>query len=131
MIQREVQFGEAVERALKVNYCNFDGRASRSKYWWFCLFSVCVSVVLSIVCAILGVMGHFGSILGSIISGVVSLALLLPGLGLCVRRLHDIDKSGWWLLIACIPLVNLLLIYWYVQPSGPANQYGPVPNTTM
>ncbi len=66
----------------------------------------------------------------SIISGIVNLVLLLPGLGLCVRRLHDTNRSGWWILIGFIPVVGwILLIVWFCQDSqrGP-NQYGPEPN---
>ena len=67
---------------------------------------------------------------GTIVSGVVGLALFLPGLGLAVRRLHDIGRSGWWLLIGIIPIIGwILLIVWYCKDSMMSdNQYGPVPN---
>ena len=66
----------------------------------------------------------------SIISGIVNLVLLLPGLGLCVRRLHDTNRSGWWILIGFIPVVGwILLIVWFCQDSQRgSNQYGPEPN---
>lgn len=126
MYQRQVSFQEAVERALKVNYCNFSDRASRSEFWWYILFTFIVGVVLVILQAIVG------QNIGQIISCVVNLALFLPSLGLCVRRLHDLDKSGWWVLLGLVPLVNLILIYWFCQNSQMAdNEYGPVPNMTV
>lgn len=84
MYQRQLTFGEAVKLALTVNYCNFNGRSSRSEYWWFCLFTFIIGAILSL---------FSGSTAGTVISAVVNLALLLPSLGLCVRRMHDIDKS--------------------------------------
>ena len=69
----------------------------------------------------------FGEHSAQPLSLVVSLALLLPGLAVSVRRLHDIDRSGWWVLIAFIPIIGLIvLIYWYVQPgTAGENRFGP------
>ena len=66
----------------------------------------------------------------NIVTGIVNLALLLPSLGLAVRRLHDIDKSGWWIFISLIPIIGwILLIVWYCKDSQmETNEYGPVPN---
>ncbi len=121
MFQRQIPFGEAVTRALTVNYCNFSGRSSRSEYWWFALFTFLISCVISIV---------FSSTLAKVISILVGLAFLLPNLGLAVRRLHDIGKSGWWYLIGLIPLVGqIILIVWFCKESQPFdNEYGSVPN---
>jgi uncharacterized membrane protein YhaH (DUF805 family) len=96
-------------------YVDFDGRASRSEFWWFFLFQIIVIVVLSMVLSIVG--------------SLVSLALLLPGLGAGVRRLHDIGKSGWWIFIGLIPLIGwLIAIYWAAQPSQPeSNNWGAPP----
>ncbi len=124
MYQRKVSFMEAIVSAMTSNYCRFSGRASRSEFWWFWLFSWILAVVVSLIFS--------SSETGNLIaSSVVSLILLLPTLGLCVRRLHDIGKSGWCLLIGLIPLVGaIILIVWYCNPSiQEANQYGPVPNT--
>lgn len=123
MFQRKVSFKEAVMRAITVNYCNFNGRASRSEYWWFCLFAFIVGVVVEIVFS-------FSTTTMTAVSGIVSLALLLPGLGLGVRRLHDIGKSGWFLLLALIPFVGaiILLILFCQDSVKNENQYGPVPN---
>lgn len=112
--------------ALQKNYCNFDGRSSRSEFWWFYLFTVIVGFVV-------GMVFSFSQTVEMIVSGVVNLALLLPNLGLAVRRLHDTDRSGWWVLIGLIPLIGwILLIIWFVQDSQHhPNQYGPEPNVGM
>lgn len=127
MYQEQVSFGDAVKRALTVNYCNFNGRSSRSEYWWYVLATFIFGMVLGV---ILNVIFGSESTIGSIVNGVVSLALFLPGLGLCVRRLHDIGKSGWLVLLGLIPLVGaIILIIWFAKESEMApNQYGPVPN---
>lgn len=91
-------------------YVTFSGRASRSEFWWFFLFQIILMMVLSFVSMTL--------------YGLAALALLLPGLAVGVRRLHDIGKSGWFLLLGLIPLVGLILLYWFVQPSGDANDWG-------
>lgn len=126
MYQRQLTFSEAVNRALKVNYCNFSGRASLSEYWWFCLFSVIVGAVLKVITL-------FSGSVGDILSYVIGVLLFLPSLGLSVRRLHDIGKSGWWVLISLIPIVGfIVLIVFFVKPSQPSeNEYGPVPNLTV
>ena len=102
-------------------YVNFSGRAGRQAFWMFVLFNFIISVALGMIDGVLGTNGILGSLYG--------LAVLIPQLGLSVRRLHDTGKSGWWLLIAFVPLLGILaLIYFYVQDSQPgANQYGPNP----
>lgn len=120
-MQRQVSFVEAIQMAFN-KYCCFTGRASRSEYWWWTLFCLLVGVVVGAI---------FGSgNTGITISGIVNLALILPGLGVAVRRLHDINKSGWFILLAFIPIVGaIILIVWFIRNSDPtANQYGPVPN---
>ena len=123
MMQRQVSFQEAVVRAVKDNYCNFSGRASRSEFWWFALFTAILNFVINIVFS-------FSDTMPMIVSGIVGLALMLPNLGLAVRRLHDIGKSGWWIFIQLIPLVGLIIyIVWVCKESYPAeNEYGQVPN---
>lgn len=124
MYQRQLTFQEAIEKALKFNYCNFSGRASRSEYWWFLLFTFILGVVLQVALQPISHTLYF------VVSALVELALLLPCLGLAVRRLHDISKSGWWILLGLIPVVGLIiLIIWFCQPSNNVpNQYGGVPN---
>ena len=99
-------------------YADFSGRARRSELWWFALFCFAISVVLGLL--------DGGS---GLLSGLWSLAILLPSLAVGARRLHDTDRSGWWLLIAFIPLIGfLVLLYFYVSQgtTGP-NRFGPDP----
>jgi uncharacterized membrane protein YhaH (DUF805 family) len=112
-------FMESV-RAVLTNYVGFTGRARRSEYWWFFLFSFIVNVVATIIDSALGL---------QLVTVIASLALLLPSLAVAVRRLHDLDKSGWFLLLAFIPLVGILiLIYWFVQEGTKGdNRFGRAP----
>lgn len=105
------------------NYANFSGRASKSEFWYFVLANFIISFVLSLIDKAIGI---------QILSGLYSLAVLVPGLAVSVRRLHDIGKSGWALLIALIPFVGaIILIVWDVQAGQPdANSYGEVPKDT-
>lgn len=109
-----------VKSVILKNYCNLEGRASRAEFWWFFLFSL----VLGVICSFFG---KFGTIL----SYIISIALLLPNLGLSVRRLHDINKSGWLVLLGLIPIVGtIILIIWLAKVGDTTeNQYGPVPVT--
>jgi uncharacterized membrane protein YhaH (DUF805 family) len=93
-------------------YAVFSGRATRSEYWWFTLCQVLIVIGMSIVSENLG--------------GLAMLVLLMPALSVSARRLHDLGRSGWWLLIGFIPLVgNLVLLFWAVQPSQAGeNPYG-------
>lgn len=124
MRQYQVSFSEAVSRALTFNYCNFNGRSSRSEYWWFCLLNAIITIVFNVL-----ITATQSTVVG-ILMLLVSLALALPGLGLAVRRLHDIGKSGWWILIGFIPLIGaIILIVWFCRESDPQpNAYGDVPN---
>jgi len=114
-------------------YAVFSGRASRSEYWWWVLFVAIVSMVTQIVdgAVLAPAMGFqaFQEGAGQPLSMIFSLGVLLPGLGVSVRRMHDIDRSGWWLLIAFVPLVGiLLLIYWFVQTGTTGtNRFGADP----
>lgn len=126
MYQRQLEFGEAVRRALTVNYCNFEGRASRSEYWWFTLFCFAVG-------AVVGIVFCWSETISTIVNGILGLALLLPGLGLAVRRMHDVGKSGWWVLIYLVPVVGwIIFLIFAVKESVPVpNEYGAVPNLTQ
>ena len=108
-------FTEAVQACFK-KYATFSGRAAKAEFWWFALFQF-------VACLVAGM-------LSDMLSMVVSLGLLLPALAVGARRLHDIDKSGWLQLLWIIPVIGwAILIYWLVQPTGPANQYGGGPST--
>ena len=91
---------------------NFKGRSSRSEYWWGYLFNFLASLVLPVV---------------PVIGGLLSLAMLVPGIALSIRRMHDIGKSGWYLLMGLIPLVGpiILLVYACTASHPEANQWGP------
>ena len=106
-------------------YAVFDGRAHRTEFWMFALVNVIVSLVLGVVDGIIGTRTGGLGLLG----GLYSLAVLVPSLAVGVRRLHDIGRSGWWLLIALIPLVGIIvLIVWYATEGDRApNAYGPNP----
>lgn len=120
----QLGFMEAVKICLQEKYCNFEGRARRSEYWWFYLFYVIVLTIASYIGT------AFGGLQGArIAQSIVCLPLILPSLGAGARRLHDIGKSGWWLLIGLIPIVGaIILIVWGCQDSDPQeNEYGPSP----
>ena len=104
------------------NYLNFDGRARRAEFWWYALANLIISFVLSIIDAAIGTGGYYGGVL----SGIYGLAVLLPGIAVGIRRLHDTSKSGWWLLLIFIPLVGLivLIVFWATDSVRGANEYG-------
>jgi uncharacterized membrane protein YhaH (DUF805 family) len=106
-------------------YVDFSGRARRAEYWWFLLVNFLISVGLRIVDTILGT----GEVNYGIISGLYSLAVLLPSLAVLARRLHDTGRSGWWMLIAIIPIIGaIILIIFTIQDSEPGmNKYGANP----
>lgn len=122
-------FMESV-RTVFSKYAVFSGRATRPEYWWWVLFSIIVSVVMGILDAAIVAPLVGSEIFEAEASGplgiIASLALLLPSLAVSVRRLHDIGRSGWWLLIVLVPIIGwLVLIYWHVQPSAEGrNAYG-------
>jgi uncharacterized membrane protein YhaH (DUF805 family) len=119
----------AAVRSVFSQYAQFGGRARRSEYWWFVLFSILVGIVASILDSVLGTDFEGSATSSGIISLIVNLALLLPSLAVGARRLHDTDRSGWWLLIALIPLIGaIVLIVFFVKDStqGP-NRFGPSP----
>ncbi len=117
-----MSFMDAVKSCFS-QYVGFKGRARRSEYWYFCLFEIVVDVVLSVLMSVTG-----ARIFG-ILSGIFGLACLLPGLAVAIRRMHDIGKSGWFILCGLIPVVGfILLIVWAAKDSAPGeNQYGPNP----
>jgi uncharacterized membrane protein YhaH (DUF805 family) len=110
-----MSFVDAV-KAVLTNYVGFTGRARRSEYWWFFLFNILVSIVASI----------FDKAIGAAVLGTLtSLALLLPGIAVGIRRLHDTDRSGWWLLIS-LTIVGIipLLVFLAQEGQAGANKYG-------
>ena len=114
-----MSFSEAVRSGFD-HYVKFDGRASRSEFWWWVLFAILVSIAANIIDAVIGVM---------LFSWLVSLGLFLPGLSMSIRRLHDTNRSGWWVLIGLIPLIGLIvLLIFYLETGTPGpNEHGPPP----
>lgn len=109
-------------------YADFKGRSNRPEYWYFVLFNIIFAIVAIVIDMSLG-FGLAGTPYG-ILYFVYVLATFLPGLAVTVRRLHDLDKSGWWFLIALIPLIGgiwLLVLMASEGTRGP-NKYGPDPN---
>jgi uncharacterized membrane protein YhaH (DUF805 family) len=113
------------------NYAGFSGRAQRAEYWFFFLFNMIASILLLVVD---GVLGTFDMASGlGLLYAVYSLAVLIPSVAVSVRRLHDIGKSGWWLLIAFIPFVGpiVLLVFFILDSQVTENTYGPNPKGTL
>jgi uncharacterized membrane protein YhaH (DUF805 family) len=116
-------FTEAIASVFR-NYATFSGRAPRSEYWYFALFAFLLGVATSIVDMLLfPIWTNF-----SPLNSLASLALLLPSIAVGVRRLHDIDRTGWWLLIVFTIIGIFLLLFWACVPGtrGP-NRFGPGP----
>ena len=108
-------------------YAVFNGRAGRKEYWYFILFNIIISLILGFID---GIMGGFSVEAGiGPLGAIYSLAILIPSLAVSVRRLHDTDRSGWWLLIGLIPLIGaIVLIIFMIQDGKPNdNQYGSNP----
>jgi uncharacterized membrane protein YhaH (DUF805 family) len=112
-------FGEAISDGFS-KYADFSGRSSRSAYWWWTLFYVLVFIGASILDAAANT---------PIIAILVWLGFIIPNLAVLVRRLHDTDRSGWWVLIGFVPLIGaIVLIVFACLESGPPNKYGPGPD---
>ncbi len=110
-------------KSVFLNWSDFKGRARRREYWLFTLANIIVAVLLAVVDGVI-----FKSAGSGPLSGLYSLVALVPGLAVSFRRLHDIGKSAWWLLIALIPFFGaIVLIYFMVKDSEPENIYGPNP----
>ncbi|MGB0894677.1 MAG: DUF805 domain-containing protein [Parashewanella sp.] len=100
-------------------YADFTDRARRAEFWYFQLFALIVNVVLSLIAEFTGV---------SIFGFIFSIVVILPSLAVGARRLHDTGRSGWWQLIALIPLIGIIvLIVFWAQDSHSDNEYGANP----
>jgi uncharacterized membrane protein YhaH (DUF805 family) len=108
------------------NYAGFAGRARRKEYWFFALFNFLIALAIGSFEQMFGIGNEMG---GGPLSTLYSLGVFVPSLAVSVRRLHDTDRSGLWLLLILIPLIGfLVLLYFMVQPSEPGtNEYGPCP----
>lgn len=131
----QIGFVDAAKKALMHNYANFNGRASRSEYWWFFLFGFLAVIPAMILDGLTGIVlidagagisyGPFYVLTG--------LGFLLPGISVMVRRLHDSGRSGWWYFIGLVPCVGfIILLVFLVQDGQPhPNDYGEVPTNTL
>ena len=113
-------------RPLK-KYADFSGRAPRAEYWWFYLLIIIGYVIATILDSMLGlgqVVGPYG-----VLMCVFALAILIPSIAAGIRRLHDTDHSGWWLLIGLVPLIGaiVLIVYFVTQGTQGPNRYGEDP----
>lgn len=122
MADRNVGFGEAPSLFFK-NYANFQGRSSLGAYWWWFLVSILAGLVLGVIDGmVFGTAGTIGPL-----SGIWLLATLLPSLAVGVRRLHDANRSGFWLFLALIPLVGAIVLIVFLAGAGTQgdNKFGP------
>ncbi len=116
-------------------YATFSGRAPRSEYWWFVVFLWLGSILSSLVDSVL-----FGTVtMGpgtfmaysdtAYLSATFSLATIIPTLAVAVRRLHDTDRSGWWLLVGLIPMIGMivLIVFFATEGTRGDNRFGPDP----
>jgi uncharacterized membrane protein YhaH (DUF805 family) len=110
-------------KALK-QYADFNGRAHRTEFWMFVLIHFIILIVLAVVDSM---------ITGGILYMLYALALFLPYLGVGVRRLHDTGRSGWWVLVAFIPVIGIiiLIVFWVQDSQAGDNAYGPNPKAVM
>ena len=108
-------------------YATFAGRARRREYWFFFLFYLLIYFALSFLDSLFGTFDPKRGV--GLLSGVFALGMLLPSLAVGARRLHDIGRSGWWLLISLIPLAGLLVLMAFAMKDGDPgpNAYGPSP----
>ena len=113
-----MNFVQAIQSGF-ANYVNFSGRAARSEFWYWVLFSVLANLVATFIDAAIGL---------GVLGLIVSLALLLPGIAVGIRRLHDLDRTGWWFLLVFTGIGAIVLLVWDCMKgtTGP-NQYGPDP----
>jgi uncharacterized membrane protein YhaH (DUF805 family) len=109
-------------------YAVFDGRARRKEFWMFTLFNAIVGIILSILDTIIGT-DFGGRTGGGWLSTIYYLAVLLPVIGVSIRRMHDTNRSGWWVLIYLIPCIGWIWFIVLAAQEGTIgdNQYGPDP----
>ena len=108
-------------------YAVFSGRARRMEYWMFILFNIIITVVLALIDYLTGTFSPRAGV--GLLGGLYALAVLIPSLAVTVRRLHDTDRTGWWILIGLIPVIGgiVLLIFMLLDSQSGTNRYGPNP----
>ena len=110
-------------KVVKDNYANFKGRARRHEYWMFAFINLMIAVLLSIIDAVVFGPGNF------MLSSLYMLVVLIPGIAVAVRRLHDTGRSGWWMLLALIPVIGVvaLIVMMCIDSTPAPNRYGASP----
>ncbi|MGZ4969956.1 MAG: DUF805 domain-containing protein [Methylobacter sp.] len=103
-------------------YAVFQGRAGRKEYWMFNLFNIIIAMAIGFVTGLVEAVFGMGTILSNAASVIYSLGILVPGIAVSIRRMHDLGRSGWWILF---PVVNLIFMFFDSQPGD--NEYGPNP----
>jgi uncharacterized membrane protein YhaH (DUF805 family) len=132
-----MSFVDSMKTVLSLKFIEFNGRASRSEYWWFFLFTFTCGIILSIVDVAFLIIADisFDSILWTItpLTTLFQLIILIPSLAVTVRRFHDIGRSGWWIFIVLVPCVGFILyLVWLIQDGEPHdNMYGAVPTNIL
>jgi len=131
------QFQRYFIDTLKNRYADFKGRATRSEYWYFVLFSIIIAIILGtvdnlLINPLLGIQPLVEKAHTGLLGTLFSIGTLVPSFALALRRLHDIGKSGWWVLAGIIPIVNFIgvfvLLFFFIKDSQPgSNAYGPNP----
>lgn len=111
-------------------YAVFSGRSRRKEYWFFVLFNIIVALILGFIDGLAGTFSPESGV--GVLGGLYTLVALVPGIAVSVRRLHDTNRSGWWMLIGLIPIVGAIVLFVFFVQEGDAghNQYGPNPKGT-
>ena len=107
---------ENYKKVVFQNYASFEGRATRSEYWYFFLANIIIGFILGLIEGILGIADDSGQ---SVLANIYTLIILLPAIGVSIRRVHDSDKSGWFVLV---PLYNLYLMI--IKGTEGTNRFG-------
>lgn len=117
--------------AVLKKYAVFSGRARRKEYWMFGLFNVIIVMVLALIEGIAGIIAGIAPGDASLLVGIYALAVLIPSLAVANRRLHDTNRTGWWMFIPLVPVIGSIVIFVFLVKDSQLdeNQYGPNPKT--
>ncbi|MFO6465800.1 DUF805 domain-containing protein [Jannaschia sp. KMU-145] len=122
-------FTDAVRTVLREKYATFSGRAARSEFWWFYLFTLVAGLAISLIDRVIFGVNEDGDVNG-LFGFVFALAIIVPSIAVAIRRLHDRDRSGWWMLLCLVPLIGgliLIFAFWIRRGTEGPNRFGPDP----